>query len=197
MVTAYRIGAAEAWILRRAIKVNSVILANLVVGENVVPEFLQEDCTPENLAAALRDLLGDSALRRKQVEAFAKIDGIMSTGNRRPACARPTSCWRRCGRRGRQAKRSDHTNTLIVNLGQADVLRAASSFIVKASTRLPITSRPLALTSCTFIVGVPNGSEMTPCAAESSAVASRCTTFGAGSAPKPAMNSDVVVTNIS
>jgi len=85
MVTAYRTGAIEAWILRRAIKVNSVILANLVVGENVVPEFLQEDCTPEKLAAALRDLLGDSALRRKQVEAFAKIDGIMSTGNQPPS----------------------------------------------------------------------------------------------------------------
>jgi lipid-A-disaccharide synthase len=85
MVTAYRTGAMEAWILRRAIKVNSVILANLVVGENVVPEFLQEDCTPEKLAAALRDLLSDSVLRRKQVEAFAKIDGIMSTGNAPPS----------------------------------------------------------------------------------------------------------------
>jgi lipid-A-disaccharide synthase len=85
MVTAYRTGAVEAWILRRAIKVNSVILANLVVGENVVPEFLQEDCTPEKLAAALRDLLGDSDLRRKQVEAFAKIDGIMSTGKTIPS----------------------------------------------------------------------------------------------------------------
>jgi lipid-A-disaccharide synthase len=85
MVTAYRTGAAEAWILRRAIKVNSVILANLVIGENVVPEFLQEDCAPEKLAAALRDLLGDSELRRKQVEAFAKIDTIMSTGNAPPS----------------------------------------------------------------------------------------------------------------
>ena len=33
MVAAYRTGAMEAWVLRRAIKVNSVILANLVVGE--------------------------------------------------------------------------------------------------------------------------------------------------------------------
>ncbi len=86
MVAAYRTGAMEAWILRRAIKVNSVILANLVVGENVVPEYLQEDCTPENLSAALRDLLGDdSALRRRQVEAFAGIDAIMSTGNAPPS----------------------------------------------------------------------------------------------------------------
>jgi len=85
MVTAYRTGSAEAWILRKAIKVNSVILANLVIGENVVPEFLQEDCTPEKLSQALREVLGDSALRRKQLGAFAKIDRIMSTGNQPPS----------------------------------------------------------------------------------------------------------------
>jgi lipid-A-disaccharide synthase len=85
MVTAYRTGSTEAWILRRAINVNSVILANLVIGDNIVPEFLQQDCTPEKLSRALRDVVDDSPLRRKQVEAFAKIDGIMSTGNQPPS----------------------------------------------------------------------------------------------------------------
>jgi lipid-A-disaccharide synthase len=85
MVTAYRTGSVEAWILRRAINVNSVILANLVIGENVVPEFLQQDCTPEKLSQVLRELLGESALRRKQLKAFAKIDQIMSTGNQPPS----------------------------------------------------------------------------------------------------------------
>jgi lipid-A-disaccharide synthase len=85
MVTAYRTGATEAWILRRAINVSSVILANLVIGENVVPEFLQQDCTAEKLSQVLRELLGESALRRKQLEAFAKIDRIMSTGNTPPS----------------------------------------------------------------------------------------------------------------
>ena len=85
MVTAYRAGSIEAWILRRAIKVKSVILANLVIGENVVPEFLQQQCTPENLSHELREVLGDSDARRKQLEAFAKIDQIMSTGNQPPS----------------------------------------------------------------------------------------------------------------
>jgi lipid-A-disaccharide synthase len=85
MVTAYRTGALEAWILMRAINVKSVILANLVAGENVVPEFLQHDCTPEKLSDALRDVLADSPSRRQQVEAFARIDKIMSTGNQPPS----------------------------------------------------------------------------------------------------------------
>ncbi|TKW75733.1 MAG: lipid-A-disaccharide synthase, partial [Bradyrhizobium icense] len=85
MVATYRTGAMEAFILRRAIRVNSVILANLVVGENVVPEFLQENCRSERLLPALRDVLSDSPMRRKQVEAFARIDSIMSTGNQPPS----------------------------------------------------------------------------------------------------------------
>ncbi len=85
MVTAYRTGAIEAWIMLRLINVKSVILANLVVGENVVPEFLQQDCTPEKLSRALQDVLDESPLRRRQVEAFAKIDQIMSTGDQPPS----------------------------------------------------------------------------------------------------------------
>jgi lipid-A-disaccharide synthase len=85
MVAAYRAGAAEAWILQRAINVSSIILANLVIGENVVPEFLQNDCSPEKLGQALRDVLTDSALRRRQVEAFAGIDRIMATGDQPPS----------------------------------------------------------------------------------------------------------------
>ena len=62
-----------------------MILANLVIGENVIPEFLQEDCTPEKLAPALREVLADTPMRRRQIEAFARIDEIMSTGNQPPS----------------------------------------------------------------------------------------------------------------
>jgi lipid-A-disaccharide synthase len=75
----------EAFIVRRVIRVNSVILANLVVGDNVVPEFLQENCRSERLLPALREVFGDTPLRRKQLEAFACIDSIMSTGNQTPS----------------------------------------------------------------------------------------------------------------
>ena len=85
MVTAYRVGAAEAWILRRLIKVRSVILANLVLGKEVIPEFLQENCTAENLSQALAEMLADSTARQQQIEAFAELDAIMSTGNQPPS----------------------------------------------------------------------------------------------------------------
>ena len=85
MVTAYRISAFEAFIARRVIHVPSVILANLVLGENVVPEFLQEACTPERLAEALVPLIEDTPARRRQVDAFARLDRIMQIGTLIPS----------------------------------------------------------------------------------------------------------------
>jgi lipid-A-disaccharide synthase len=85
MVTAYRVPRIEAVLARRLIKVPSVILANLVLGENAVPEFLQEDCTAERLAGALLPLLSDTSERRRQVEAFARLDAIMAIGGVSPA----------------------------------------------------------------------------------------------------------------
>jgi lipid-A-disaccharide synthase len=85
MVTAYKAGSVEAWIIRRRITSSSVILANLVIGENVIPEFIQEDCTPEKLAASLQEVLADTPMRRRQIEALARLDGIMATGAASPS----------------------------------------------------------------------------------------------------------------
>lgn len=85
MVTAYRAGAVEAWIVRRRITSSSVILANLVIGENVIPEFIQEECTALKLTPALRDVLTDTPMRRRQQVAFVRIDDIMSTGALSPS----------------------------------------------------------------------------------------------------------------
>jgi lipid-A-disaccharide synthase len=85
MIAAYKAGAVEAWIAQRVIRVSSVILANLVIGENVIPEFLQKDCVPDRLAAGLREVMGDTPLRRRQLEAFAGLDAIMATDNQSPS----------------------------------------------------------------------------------------------------------------
>jgi lipid-A-disaccharide synthase len=82
-VAAYRLPLIEEAVLRLAraqTGLHSVILANLVIGENVVPEFLQRDCTPDRLAQALLPLLSDTAERRRQTEAFQRLDEIMALG---------------------------------------------------------------------------------------------------------------------
>jgi len=80
MVAAYRVNVAEEVAARLLIKIRNIILANLVIGENVVPQILQRDCTPGRLAAALIPLLLDTPERQRQVEAFARLDSIMEIG---------------------------------------------------------------------------------------------------------------------
>jgi lipid-A-disaccharide synthase len=80
-VAAYRVTLVEELIARLAglrARLSSVILTNLVIGENVVPEFLQRDCTPERLAAALTPLFSDTQERLRQTEAFGRLDRIMA-----------------------------------------------------------------------------------------------------------------------
>jgi lipid-A-disaccharide synthase len=87
-VAAYRLSIVEwniARLLRMRSTLPSVILANLVLGENVIPELLQSECTPERLAAALLPLLSDTAQRQRQIEAFGRLDAIMAIGGEAPS----------------------------------------------------------------------------------------------------------------
>ena len=85
MVAAYKVPLFEEVIARLLIKIDTAILANLVLGEKIVPEFLQRDCTADRLAAALAPLLSDSPQRLAQVAAFARLDGIMEIGRAVPS----------------------------------------------------------------------------------------------------------------
>lgn len=85
MVAAYKVPLIEELIARLLIKTESAILANLVLGESIVPEFLQRDCTPEALTAAVVPLIGDTPERRRQVEALARLDTIMGIGQAAPS----------------------------------------------------------------------------------------------------------------
>ncbi|MFZ0572918.1 MAG: lipid-A-disaccharide synthase [Rhodomicrobium sp.] len=72
MVVAYRVDGLAAR-LRFLMKVHSIVLANLVLGENAFPEFIQEDCTPEKLSAALQPLFTNSPERIAQLAALGTI----------------------------------------------------------------------------------------------------------------------------
>ncbi len=85
MVAGYKLSLIEAAIGALLIRVPSVILANLVLGGPVVPEFLQYKCTAERLAGALLPLLGDTEERRRQVEAFVRLDAVMGIGGEAPS----------------------------------------------------------------------------------------------------------------
>jgi lipid-A-disaccharide synthase len=72
MVVAYKVDPV-ATLVRYLISTDTVVLTNLVLGDKVIPEFLQENCTPEALAGALMPLLSDTPARARQLAALARI----------------------------------------------------------------------------------------------------------------------------
>ncbi len=84
MVVAYRVSAATAFLIRRmGVGVEHASLVNLLAGRQVVPECLQEDCTPEKLAAAVDDILGSEQVRAGQRQAFKEV--VKALGDRTPS----------------------------------------------------------------------------------------------------------------
>ncbi|WP_428481794.1 lipid-A-disaccharide synthase [Pyruvatibacter mobilis] len=85
-VIGYRIERLAAFIIRRLAKVNSIVLANLVLGRNVIPEYLQEDCEPETLARALLPLMTDTPERDEMLSALGEMRmRLGDDGGLRPA----------------------------------------------------------------------------------------------------------------
>jgi len=85
MVTAYKVPLPEAIVGRLMIGGESIVLANLVLGENVVPELVQGDCAPPKLAMALLPLMSDTPERERQVAAFKRLDAVMEIGSAMPS----------------------------------------------------------------------------------------------------------------
>ena len=74
------------WLFRRIkdlhpylplVRARSIVLANLVIDENVVPEFLEEAVEPERLARKTLELMADTPARQRQLAGFAKLDVAM------------------------------------------------------------------------------------------------------------------------
>ena len=68
MVVCYRVSAFTAFMARRLIRVNNVSLVNLLADRKVVPELLQEACTPGRIVDEMSTLLHDEQRRAEQLQ---------------------------------------------------------------------------------------------------------------------------------
>jgi lipid-A-disaccharide synthase len=77
MVIAYRQSALSWAIMRHMAYLPYVGMPNILAGEKLVPELLQDEATPQALAGALLALLRDSAARKRQIERFRDFHGLL------------------------------------------------------------------------------------------------------------------------
>jgi len=77
MVVGYKLNPLTAVIARRLVKVPHISIVNLLAERRIIPELVQEVCTPENLAAELVRLLTDPAAARAQRDGFASVFDLL------------------------------------------------------------------------------------------------------------------------
>lgn len=85
MVIAYRVAPLTAMLARRLLTIKYVCLLNLLVDRPVVPELLQENCTPGGLTEALTPLMTDGPVRREQLEGCAEALKALGVEGERPS----------------------------------------------------------------------------------------------------------------
>jgi lipid-A-disaccharide synthase len=77
MVIAYRQSPITWALMRSMLYLPYVGMPNILAGERLVPELLQDDANPAALAAALLALLRDTAAQRRQVERFHEFHHLL------------------------------------------------------------------------------------------------------------------------
>ena len=95
MVIAYRMPATSAWIMRKMGTLTFVGLPNILAGEALVPELLQQDATPERLAEALLEMLNDRPRCERLRERFAAMHASLKRDTPRLAAEAIIATMRR------------------------------------------------------------------------------------------------------
>jgi lipid-A-disaccharide synthase len=81
MVIIYKVSPLSFWVGRALVRVPNIGLVNLVAGEQLVPEFVQNGASPGNIASAVEDMLKDSdKLNHLKRQLFGLRDVLGGTG---------------------------------------------------------------------------------------------------------------------
>jgi lipid-A-disaccharide synthase len=73
MVVVYRLSPLTYRLGRPLVKVNTFAMVNLIAGERVVPELIQDAFTPESVAAEAVSMLTDTARSARIREGLARV----------------------------------------------------------------------------------------------------------------------------
>ena len=82
MVVAYRVDAITNHWVNRVLVTPYISILNVAAEEEIIPERLQEECTPEQLCADVVRLFTDEEARRRQLSAFRRLlPELIGSGN--------------------------------------------------------------------------------------------------------------------
>ena len=84
-IIGYKLSAVSAWLAKHFLKIQFVNLSNILLGREVVPELLQENCNEEKILYYVEELLKKQSLYDRQMEGFSKVKEVLGLGEQTPS----------------------------------------------------------------------------------------------------------------
>lgn len=84
-IIAYKLSAMSAWLARRFLKIQFVNLSNILLGREIIPELLQENCNEDKILYNVEELLKKQSLYERQKEGFIKVKEALGLGEQTPS----------------------------------------------------------------------------------------------------------------
>ena len=98
MVIAYRLSGLSYALIKPMLSARHITLFNIAADARIAPEFVQDEATPEALAAAVLARLGDPALRADQVRRQSEALDLMGRDQPDPSAAAAEAVLKVVGR---------------------------------------------------------------------------------------------------
>lgn len=84
-IIGYKVSKMTAFLAKRLLHIQFVNLSNILLGRKIIPELLQDACTPENIAQHIKRFLNQDDLYRHQMEGLKKVRQILGLGKQTPS----------------------------------------------------------------------------------------------------------------
>ena len=84
-IISYKVSPLTYFLAKHLVKIKYVNLTNIMLNRAVVPELLQEKCTPRHIVVNINELLKRKALFEKQMKGFEDVKKYLSKGEQTPS----------------------------------------------------------------------------------------------------------------
>lgn len=84
-IIAYKVAPLTYLIAKYLVKIKYVNLTNILLKKSIIPELLQEQCTPQNIVNNINELLKTGSLYDTQMQGFSDVKSYLSSGSQTPS----------------------------------------------------------------------------------------------------------------
>ena len=84
-IVGYKVSKLTAYLVRKAMNIEFVNLSNIMLGREIIPELLQENCTAGNIANHINKLLNKEALYTIQMHGLTQVKDTLTSGTQTPS----------------------------------------------------------------------------------------------------------------